>query len=151
MRHYPPQAKLLSPKTAPTIHSECRMRLRKIATLVLLLLAATSFAFAQKSLHLTATSAKDHVGENATVCGHVASTHFASTTRGRPTFINLDKPYPNQIFTILIWGSDRGKFGAPETVYRDKTVCVSGSISSYRGVPEIVARDPGQISLQGKR
>jgi hypothetical protein len=26
---------------------------------------------------------------------------------------NLDEPYPRETFTILIWGSDREKFGAP--------------------------------------
>ena len=121
---------------------------RRISTIAVLVLTVVSASLAQKSLHLTASSAKDHIGENATVCGQVASTHFASTTRERPTFINLDQPYPNQIFTILFWGSDRGKFGAPETVYRDKTVCVSGSISSYRGVPQIVASDPGQMKIE---
>jgi hypothetical protein len=27
---------------------------------------------------------------------------------------------------ILIWGSDRAKFGAPETKYKDASVCVTG-------------------------
>jgi hypothetical protein len=39
---------------------------------------------------------------------------YAERTRGRPTFLNLDKPYPEQVFTILIWGESRAKFGAPE-------------------------------------
>ena len=103
------------------------------------------------SLHaqpISAAQAKDHVGQQATVCDTVASTHYSRSTRGQPTFINLDKPYPDQVFTILIWGSDRGKFGAPETVYRDKHVCVTGTITSYRGVPEIVARDPSQVQIR---
>lgn len=33
--------------------------------------------------------------------------------KGQPAFINLDKPYPNQIFAFLIWGSDRSKFEKP--------------------------------------
>jgi hypothetical protein len=53
---------------------------------------------------LTAVEAKDHIGEQATVCGKVASTRYAATSRGKPTFLNLDKPYPSQVFTILIWG-----------------------------------------------
>jgi hypothetical protein len=72
---------------------------------------------------ITATEAKGHVGENATVCGQVASTRYASSSRGAPTFLNLDKPYPNQVFTIVIWGSDRAKFGHPEESYRDKRIC----------------------------
>jgi hypothetical protein len=97
---------------------------------------------------IMAAEAKNHVGENATVCGTVASTHYADKTKGQPTFLNLDEPYPKQIFTILIWGSDRPKFGRPEDTYRDKYVCVTGKITSHRGVPEIVASEPTQIELQ---
>jgi DNA/RNA endonuclease YhcR with UshA esterase domain len=100
--------------------------------------------------HLTAAEAKSHVGETATVCGEVVSTRFASSTKGRPTFLNLDKPYPGQIFTIVIWGEDRAKFGAPEETYRGKRACVTGRIGVYRGVPEVVASDPTQITSEGK-
>jgi hypothetical protein len=97
---------------------------------------------------ITAAEANNHVGEKATVCGNVASTHFVSGSKGQPTFLNLDAPYPKEIFTILIWGSDRPQFGRPEETYRDKDVCVTGKITSYRGVPEIVASDPSQIQMR---
>ena len=97
---------------------------------------------------ISAAEAKNHVGEKATVCGEVAGTHYAATSRGNPTFINLDKPYPNQIFTVLIWGSDRPKFGDPEQAYRGKRICVTGKISDYKGVPEVVAYEPSQIRVQ---
>ena len=71
---------------------------------------------------ISATEAKDHVGETTTVCGEVASAHYAAKNRGNPTFINLDKPYPNEIFTVLIWGSDRPKFGDPEESCRSKHI-----------------------------
>jgi len=60
-------------------------------------------------------------------------------------------PYPNQIFTILIWGSDRDKFGNPETKFQNKRVCVTGVIKDYRGNPEIVADQPNQLQLQKTR
>jgi hypothetical protein len=97
---------------------------------------------------LTAAEAKDHIGKNATVCGTVMSTHYADKTKGQPTFLNLDKPYPNEIFTILIWGSDRPKFGRPEPTYRDKAVCVTGKITAYKGIPEIIASEPSQIEIR---
>lgn len=50
---------------------------------------------------LAAPEAKGHIGERATVCGKVASTRYAATTRGKPTFLNLDQPYPNPLFTVL--------------------------------------------------
>jgi hypothetical protein len=76
----------------------------------------------------------------------LASGKFASSNRGQPTFLNLDAPYPDQIFTILIWGSERSKFGTPERDYAGKSLCVTGLIQDYRGTPEIVVRSPAQIS-----
>jgi DNA/RNA endonuclease YhcR with UshA esterase domain len=119
----------------------------RLITLVLCgsLMLATH-AEAQKSI--SPADAKDHVGERATVCGDVAGTHFAARSKGTPTFINLDRPYPNQIFTILIWGNDRPKFGSPEETYSGKHICVTGKISIYRGVPEVIAYEPSQISVR---
>jgi len=102
-------------------------------------------ALAQKKL--TAVEAKEHFGETATVCGEVVSTRYAASTKGQPTFLNLDKPYPNQIFTVVIWGRNRSKFGRPEVEYNQKRICVTGKIGEYRGVPEIVADDPKQITI----
>ena len=97
---------------------------------------------------ITAAEAKNHISDRVTVCGKVASTHYAKNSKGEPTFLNLDEPYPKEIFTILIWGSDRGKFGAPESEYKGLRVCVTGKITTYRGVPEIVAGEREQIEVQ---
>lgn len=37
--------------------------------------------------NLTADQAKNHIGENVTVCNVVASTHYAAGCRGTPTFV----------------------------------------------------------------
>jgi DNA/RNA endonuclease YhcR with UshA esterase domain len=95
---------------------------------------------------LAPEEAKSHVGEKATVCGLIASTKFADRSRGEPTFLNLGKAYPNQVFTAVIFGSDRGKFGTPEISFQGKRVCVTGEIRSYRGKPEIILQDPKQLS-----
>ncbi len=101
---------------------------------------------AQKKL--SASEAKEHFGETATVCGPVVSTRYAESSKGQPTFLNLDKPYPNQIFTVVIWGSNRSKFKTPEEEYKDKKVCVTGKITAYDGLPEIIADDPKQIRIE---
>jgi DNA/RNA endonuclease YhcR with UshA esterase domain len=87
-----------------------------------------------------------HIRESATVCGVVASAKFASSSRAQPTFLDLDKPYPNAPFTAVIFGSDRPKFGTPETLLRGKRVCVTGQIRDYRGKPEIILNDPSQLT-----
>jgi hypothetical protein len=113
-----------------------------VAYLFSLLLA---FSTAAQTNKITAAEAKDHVGEIRTVCGKVVSTHYASGSKGQPTFLNLDEPYPKEVFTILIWGNDRAKFGTPETKYKDAKVCVTGKITSHREKPEIIATEPSQI------
>jgi hypothetical protein len=50
------------------------------------------------------------------------------------------------VFTVLIWGENRSKFGTPESEYKGERICVTGKITEYGKVPEIVADDPGQIS-----
>jgi hypothetical protein len=97
---------------------------------------------------LTAGEAKAHVGQQATVCGKAVGVHYAAGSRGQPTFINLDQPYPNQVFTILIWGSDRARFGNPEQQYSYRNLCATGIISTYRGVPEIIVHDRTAIKVQ---
>jgi hypothetical protein len=123
------------------------MRTLKLVALVLVCFAGSSSVKPQSG-HITAAEARNHIGESATVCGSVVSTHYAARTKGSPTFLNLDEPYPKQIFTILIWGSDRSKFGDPDAKYGNKKVCATGLIKDYRGVPEVVAEHPSQIEIQ---
>ena len=111
---------------------------------VLLSAAAVSFVSFTSAQHLTTSQAKAHEGETATVCGVIAGEHTATSSRGQPTFINLDTPYPHQVFTVLVWGSDRQSIGTfPQTADR---ICVTGLLQDYRGVPEIVVRSKAQIT-----
>jgi hypothetical protein len=87
------------------------------------LLALSQAASAANTL--TAEEAKNHIGETATVCGVVASTHYATQTKGSPTFVNIDKPYPNEPFTILIWGEDLQKFSPKPITWDGKRVCAN--------------------------
>src|ERR1700675_1808972 len=81
------------------------------SSLVVALFVAGLFTFgfcaAAQNAKLTAREARDHVGEVQTVCGKLASTHYAADSKGQPTFLNLDEPYPKEIFTNSDLGSDR--------------------------------------------
>jgi len=104
------------------------------------------WAFSTGAATLAPGDAVSHVGESATVCGVVASAKFASSSRAQPTFLDFDKPYPNAPFTAVIFGSDRAKFGTPETSLRGSRVCVTGQIRDYRGKAEIILGDPSQLA-----
>jgi DNA/RNA endonuclease YhcR with UshA esterase domain len=106
-----------------------------------------SVCLAQENF-ITAKEAASHIGEVQTICGTVASTKYSTKSKRQPTFLNLDQPYPKQIFTIVVWGSDRGKFPEPpEDLYMGKKICVKGMIKEFRGKPEIIVNDPSQITI----
>jgi len=87
---------------------------------------------------IKSAEASDHVGQLATVCGTIVSKHTAAESNGKPTFINLDRLFPNQTFTIVVWDTERSAVGEfPET----GNVCATGTIGMYRGNPQIVVHD----------
>ena len=77
---------------------------------------------------LTPDDAANHVGQSAKVCGVVALTNFDADTQFWPTFLDFGKPYPDQVFAAVIYGTDRVKFGTPGTTLQGKRVCVSGPV-----------------------
>ena len=86
------------------------------------------------------------IGRTATVKGPVVGTKYASYSNGRPTFLDLGRTYPSSSrFTVVIWGENRASFGTPERRYYGRTICVRGLVSTYEGLPQIIARSPSQI------
>jgi hypothetical protein len=113
--------------------------MRSILSAAVLLLCAPL----SDSQTLTAAQTREHEGDNATVCGIVASVRQASASKGKPTYINLDIPWPNQIFAAVIWEEDLSKIGPLPRL--GAHICTKGLISYYHGVPEIIVRSSGQI------
>jgi len=94
---------------------------------------------------ISASEAINHAGERVTVCGLVASTKYSASSRGQPTFLNLDQPYPNHIFTAVIWGSDRTAFQyAPESLMGSR-ICVTGKVAIFQKKAEIIIKEPSQL------
>jgi DNA/RNA endonuclease YhcR with UshA esterase domain len=121
---------------------------RRRLSLGILLAVAASALLAPVAGHAQAIAAQDagsYVGQTATVCGVVASARFATRSKAQPTFLNLDQPYPRQVFTVVIFGDDRQKFGQPEVAFKGKRVCAVGRVEMYRGKPEIILHDPAQL------
>jgi len=104
--------------------------------------------FFSLSQNIPASDASKHVGEQQTVCGKVTEVHTATTARGMPTFIDFDKSYPNESFTAVVWQSDKATVGA---VPHDGSLCVKGTITEYRGRPEIVLHTRSDWSISGTK
>ena len=122
------------------------MRLTRIFFMLLFGFVLVSPSLAQRKI--TPLEAKDHIGESATVCGSVVSLNVHGVNEGKTTFIILKNISKLKSFTVVIWGSNRSRFGTPESEYKGKRICVTGKIADYRGVPEIVASNPEQIRAE---
>ena len=111
-----------------------------------LLLSVLVACGGNKEISLSAAS--NHVGENKTLCGRVASAEYQLLAKSRPTFLTLTDS-ESHTFTAVIWGSARKNFPkAPEDVYRGKEVCVTGDIALYREEPHIMLTRPDQIQIK---
>ena len=87
---------------------------------------------------LTTAQAAEHVGERRTVCGEIVNIHTAPASHGTPTFVDLDQPWPHQVFDLVIWGDDKDTVGS---FPKSGKVCASGKIELYRGRPQILLND----------
>ncbi len=124
--------------------------MRKTITPSVLVVLLGLFAIAHAGT-ITPEEAGKHTGNNETVCGDVVRAFYATSSKGQPTLIDLGGFFLSRVFTVVIWGEDRNKFEKPpETLYGGKKICVTGTIKSYRGRPEIIVRDPSQIEVEGE-
>jgi endonuclease G len=79
------------------------------------------------------------------ICGTVVSTH--KSKKGH-IFINMDKSFPNQIFTATIWKSNVVNFSyEPEKYLINKKVCIRGKVKDYEGVPSIYPENDKAIKV----
>ncbi len=130
------------------------VRIFPVVALVLLLAFVLSRIFtsghrSSPEIRISAFEAENHVGTPAEVCGDVASAAFVENLDGQPVFINFERPHPDQVFTVVIWGEYRQLWQhPPEQLYRNQTLCVTGRIDVHDGVPQISVSSPDQIRIR---
>ena len=87
-------------------------------------------------------------GASYTVCGNVVSTRY---TRKGNLFMNLDKQFPNQIFSVFIRKDNLINFSTDITrVVKNKNVCFNGKIDNFNQVPTIVLNDEDEMTIMKK-
>ncbi len=86
-------------------------------------------------------------GKKHIVCGQVVSTK--KHEKGH-VFINLDKKFPNQIFTVSIFESGIVNFDyKPEVYLKNKQVCFTGLITDFNDKPSMIIDNGEQVKLLG--
>ena len=84
-------------------------------------------------------------GRKHTVCGNVVSTK--KHKKGH-VFINLDKKFPNQVFSLSIFESNIKNFDyEPEIYLINKQVCFKGEIGEYGNTPNMILEHSKQVRL----
>ncbi|MFN5620995.1 MAG: DNA/RNA non-specific endonuclease [Flavobacteriales bacterium] len=84
--------------------------------------------------------------DEITVCGKVVSTKLSA--KGN-IFLNLDKPFPNHIFTVTIFKDQVPNFSyAPQEFLKDKTICVKGTVTKdANGVAGMIIKNESAIEV----
>jgi DNA/RNA endonuclease YhcR with UshA esterase domain len=113
-----------------------------------LFFVAISLAQISFSQTVPLDSVAKYEGKKITVCSKVIGTHVSSGDK-KNTYINFGKPYPDNTFTVMISGDDAAKFKyVPADFLQDKTVCITGTVTIFKGKPEIVVTSEDQIKIQ---
>jgi hypothetical protein len=86
---------------------------------------------------VSSSDAGNYLGEIVTVRVEVSYCSYLPNVNGSPTFCN-DKPYPDHVFTYLMWGVDISRFD-------QLCVLVNGEIVEYDGKIQIVVESEEQI------
>jgi hypothetical protein len=116
--------------------------MRQQLTAMVIFPMAAAVAMASEPLHWTL--AGDHVGEERLIEGAVV----AIRREGHVLRLAFDGA-PDSFTVALIVGLLSPLPADPEAVYVGQTVRALGKIRRFRGVPEMVIRDPTRITIVG--
>ena len=92
---------------------------------------------------ITPEEAAKHVGEAVVVRGKITQIVLSVNLT---THINLGGVYPNHVFTVTIFKANQALFPNVRD-FDGKLVEVEGVVNLYRGKPEMVLTQRGQIRL----
>lgn len=99
--------------------------------------------------HFNTVQAKLYMGKGkkVTVVGKVVSSRYSQAGH---LWFNLDKQYPNQIFSVMIRKEHLIDFtGDPKEAFTGKTIAVKGEISKFGQSAVMVIRGEEKIALYG--
>ena len=92
-----------------------------------------------------AKEAVNYVGKSITVCSRI----YGIRSTEKITQINIEAPFPNSPFTIIIFANSYNKFPQPiAEYYKDKNICVKGKVELYKDKPQIIIDNPEDIIIK---
>lgn len=119
--------------------------MKKFFIITFLILVTTSFA--QETI--TTSQAKEYIGKEVILKGKIASFKLAS--EGKSTnYINIDKPYPDNVFTIVMSNKYLEEHQLDLSQSVGKEIKVKGTISVYEKDPKKIPQifNPLEIEIK---
>lgn len=103
---------------------------------------------------IKAEEASQLIGEQVTIRAKVASVFYAKSSSGSPTFLNLEKNFPDNPIAIVIFENELKKLKINAQLYKGKTIIVTGKVGLYKdeekpnkNKPSIVIYSKAQIKI----
>ncbi|WP_316829514.1 hypothetical protein [Pedobacter aquatilis] len=112
-----------------------------------LLLISFIFAgyLAKSQTLILAKDAGQYIGKTVTVCDSV----YSSKALDKLSLLNLGGSYPKELLTIVVNKEDIAKFSAePATMFLSNNICVTGTVTEFKGKFQIVVTEPKQIVVK---
>ena len=92
--------------------------------------------------------AQKFIGQKVTVCGKIFTARFMEQANKQPALLNMGAPFPNQPFTVVIFGESRNNFTyKPEEFLNGKDICVTGVIQEYKGKPQMIITKETEVKI----
>lgn len=92
--------------------------------------------------------AQKYIGQTVTVCGKIFTARFLEQANKQPTLLNMGAAFPNQPFTVVIFGESRSNFTyKPEEFLNGKDICVTGLIQEYKGKPQMIVTKETEVKV----
>jgi hypothetical protein len=99
---------------------------------------------------ISTAKVKDYMDKEVCVFGKAVSFKLAS--EGKFTnYINIDKPYPESVFTVVITNSYLEKLNIKIEDLKDKNIYVKGKITIYKNDPKQIPQIFNPISIGIKK
>lgn len=116
------------------------------AVMALYILSFSSVACYAAESKIEAFKAPFHVGETVMACGSLAEVKHLSNRH----YLNLDKRYPNQTLTLLVWDNDyhwfEERFGKIDG-FVGRRFCARGKVEEYKNNMQIKVTNPQFLRL----
>lgn len=97
---------------------------------------------------IKAEDAQKYIGQTVTVCGKIFTARFLEQANKQPTLLNMGAAFPNQPFTVVLFGESRVNFSyKPEEFLNEKEICVTGLVQEYKGKPQMIITKEADVKV----